>query len=128
MASASVLALFRALAPEFSATADATVEALIDIRILSINSTAFGARTSEAVALLVAHELTMQARAAASSTGALGVGALTSVRAGDLSLSYGAPSSVSLSHEDDALRQTHHGLAYLAIRDSRSTTGFGLLT
>lgn len=128
MSTASVLGLFRILASEFASTADATVEAVIDIATLAVSSAAFGARTSEAIARITAHELTLLARAAAVSAGSSGVGPVTSLSAGDLSVSYGGLSSVSSTHEDDHYRQTHHGLAYLQIRDSRAEVGFGLLT
>lgn len=127
MTTTSVLGLFRILAAEFAATADASVEAVIDIVTLHVSSAAFGARTSEALARLTAHELTLLARAAAVAAGNAGVGAVTSLSAGDVSVSYGGLSTSSIAG-DDHLRQTHHGLAFLAIRDSRAEVGFGLLT
>lgn len=119
----AVLAVFRVMAPEFASTADATVSALAGIVGIGVSSDTFGARTSEAIARLCAHELTLQARAAAASAGAAGAGPIASIGAGDLSISFGAASSLSMGAEDDALRQTSHGLAYLAIRQSRSAMG-----
>lgn len=128
---AASLPTFRILAPEFSATSDSDVEDVIGIVTLWIDASVFVARASEAVARLTAHELTLQARVAATAgtSGTAGVGAITAQKAGDLSLSFGSSAfSGSQDNEDDYLRQTTHGLAYLQIRDSRAETGFGLLT
>lgn len=126
----SALPTFRVIAPEFAETQDSVVEDLIDLATLQVSSDAFGNRTSEAIARLSAHYLTMQARATSMGAGAVGVGGITSARAGDLSLGFGGVGgmSQSTSSEDDALRQTTHGLAFLRIRDSRANVGFGLLT
>ena len=127
----AALPTFRILAPEFAATADTVVEDVIGIVTLWIDASVFIARASEAVARLAAHELTIQGRIAATggSSGTAGVGAVTSQNAGDLSISYGGSAmSASHDHEDDYLRQTSHGLAYLQIRDSRAEVGLGLLT
>ena len=43
-------------------------------------------------------------------------------------MSYGASFSASRSNADDYYRQTPHGLAYLAIRDSRAGIGAMVLT
>ena len=107
---------------------DATVEDLIDECVLWLDSETFGSRTSSAVARLVAHELTLQAREAATSTGSSGVAPVTSIGTGDLSVAFAGPSVSSHSHEDEYYRQTRHGLAFLQIRDSRAEVGFGLLT
>lgn len=120
---AAILAVFRVLAPEFSATSDATVNALTGVLADTLTASVFGGQISSAVARLAAHELTLQARDAASSAGARGVGAVASVGSGDLSISFAGPSSPSFSSEDDELRQTRHGLAFLRIRDSRDGTG-----
>ena len=122
--SEAVLPIFRKLAPEFASTVDATVEDLIDECVLWLDSETFGSRTSSAVARLVAHELTLQAREAATSTGSSGVGPVTSIG----SVAFAGPSVSSHSHEDEYYRQTRHGLAFLQIRDSRAEVGFGLLT
>ncbi len=121
----AILALFRVLAPEFSATVDDTVEALASVTGTWVSPTAFGSRTSEAAARLTAHELTMQARA---SSGSGGAGAISSIRSGDLAVSYAALPAPTSPSGDDVFRQTIHGLAYLQIRDSRAEVGFGLLT
>lgn len=124
---AAVLASIRVLAPEFASADDADINALSSILGGAVSADAFGARTTEAVARIVAHEMTLQARAAASSAGAAGVGAINSLRAGDLSITFGGMTATSGSHEDEHYRQTHHGLAYLQIRDSRAGVGFGVL-
>lgn len=125
----SALSLFRALASEFAAKTNTEVTDMIDIVTLWITASVFGARASEAVAELAAHVFELEARRAASSGGAAGVGPVQSIKAGDLAVSYGTTGNLqSRSFTDDALRQTSHGLAFLAIRDSRANVGFGLLT
>lgn len=123
----ATLSTFRLLAPEFSAVSDNDVSGLLALCEGWIAPEVFGLRAGEAVARLAAHELTLQARRAATPGGNAGVGAVTSLRAGDLSVSYGtAATSVALSHQDDELRQTSHGLAFLSIRDTRATVWFGV--
>lgn len=115
----AVLAVFRVLASEFASTADATVNAVTSLLGQRVSPAAFGGATSEAIARLVAHELTLQARDAAASAGGRAAGPVTSVRAGDLSVTYGAVATVTHSYEEAELQQTRHGLAYLRLRDSR---------
>lgn len=127
---AAVLAVFRVRAPEFAASSDDDVSAVISLCLLAVSSDAFGARTSEAVARLAAHELTLQARAAnAASGGVAGAGPVTALKAGDVSVNFaGLAQTLSQSHEDAYYGQTSHGLAYLQIRDSRAYTGPLILT
>jgi hypothetical protein len=125
----AVLPIFRIVASEFSATSDSDVEDVVGIVAGSITPSVFGTRAAEAVAQLAAHQLTMSARAEAMSAGSAGVGAVSSIGTGDLSVSFGFASAfASSSHEDDYYRQSSHGLAYLQIRDSRSEIGAGILT
>ena len=129
MADAGILAIFRILASEFATTSDSDVNDMIDIKILSLYAPHFGARMSEAVALLCAHEFALLAAvAAAGGSGAGGVGPITSKRAGDLAIGWGGISYSAGSNEDAAYQQTRHGLAFLVIRDSRANVGMGLLT
>lgn len=122
----AVLAVFRVVAPEFSATADATVNALTAIEAPKVSSDAFGTDTTEAVALRVAHRLELQAQAAAAAAGARGPGMVTSVRTGDLAISRSL--GMVPSDADEAWwAQTSHGLAYLALRGNQPDVGFGVL-
>jgi len=124
----AVLPVFRIVAPEFVATSDDDVEDVVTIVAGSITPSVFGARVTEAVARLAAHQLTMSARAEAVSAGSAGVGSVSSVSTGDLSVAFAGPSYASTSAEDDYYKQSSHGLAYLQIRDSRYQTGAGILT
>jgi len=119
----SVLTTFRVIASEFASTADTVVDDLTDVVSVGLDGETFGSRMTLATARLVAHELTLIARA---SSGGAGAGPITSVRTGDLSVSYAAPGGVH-GIDDAYYTQTHHGLAYLQIRGSRSGIGFGLL-
>jgi hypothetical protein len=126
----AILAVFRIIAPEFAAV---TPTDLISLAIGWISPDAFGSRSSEAVAYLVAHVLTLQDRVTAeggAGSGGAGVGSITSKKAGDLAIGYGgtaAASKIIKQFEDVYLLQTTHGLAYLSLRDSRAEVGFGLL-
>lgn len=120
---AAILAMFRVVAPEFTATADATVNALSSIEGTKVSSTAFGSDTSEAVAERVAHRLELQARAATETASARGPGAVNSVRTGDLSISRSIGWAAE-SAGDAYWAQTAHGLAYLALRDEQGEVGY----
>lgn len=124
----SVLSTFRTLAPEFSVAdyPDADVEDMIDLVTPRLDASVHGSRMTEAVALLVAHELALQARRAASGVGVSGVGGVTQMSAGDLSVSFAGLAQVR-NVSDEYFRQTSHGLAYLQLRASRSGVGISVL-
>lgn len=123
----ATLDTFRIVATEFASTVDATVETWVSLVSERISTEVLGARSTEAAARIVAHELTMLARQQA--IGGAAVGPVQSKSAGQVSVSWGSQGfSTSRGSEDDWYRQTIHGLAYLQIRDSRAETGFGVLT
>lgn len=118
MASASTLTRMRTLAPEFASTSDypdATLSIwLDDIAARAVGRTPFGLDYTNALCLYAAHALTMALRSA-SGPGSGSVGAVTSVSAGPQSISYGLAVGATSSDTIAWLRQTTHGLAYLAI-------------
>ena len=116
------------LAPDLASVSDANVELAVTSAALRVDSATFGARYTEALARIAAHDLTLAARAQAVSVGSAGVGAVTSIGTGNLSIAFGGPQSASRAVGDDYYRQTHHGLAYLQIRNSRAEVGFGLIS
>jgi hypothetical protein len=129
---AAVLPVFRIVAPEFgpkgpTRKSDDEVIPVIGLVLGWPTATAFGSRASEAIAELAAHVLTMQARVERSLPGYTGTGPVSSVGVRGAAFSHTPASSPANSHEDDALRQTTHGLAYLRIRDSRACLGPGVL-
>lgn len=124
----SALSVFRVLAPEFATTSDSDVNTMIAQVATRIDTTSFTGVVDAAQARLAAHEFTLIARAAASSGGASGAGPVTSLRAGDLSVSFGTTAAALVSSGDDYYRSTHHGLAYLQLRDTRAAVGFGVIT
>lgn len=123
--SAAVLATVRIIAEEFASVADAGVEALISLEAPKVSAEAFGVDTIEAVALRVAHRLELGARRAAASAGARGVGAASSVKTGDLAITYALSLPTISGFSAAYFSQTDHGLAYLALRDSQPEVGFG---
>lgn len=124
----TALTVFRLYAPEFATTSDSDVEAMIVQVATRIDTPSFTGVVDAAKARLAAHEFTLIARAAASSGGASSGGPVTSLRAGDLAVSYGTLSATLVSAGDDYYRSTHHGLAYLQLRSTRAAVGFGLIT
>jgi hypothetical protein len=118
----SVLTEFRRVAGEFTSTSDDDINDLAETVSAGLDATTFGTRLYEAIARLVAHEMTLTARAQAGSDA---VGPTTSIKTGDLAASWAAP---AMSADiDDAYRSTRHGVAFLAIRNSRATLGAGIL-
>lgn len=121
---AAILAVFRVVADEFASTADSVVEAWISIEVARLSAFAFGTALNEAVARRVAHELTLKARNAAAAGSGSAVGAVTSVRTGDLSLGYGGSGLTAGSDAEIAYyQQTTHGIRFLLLRDSRPYIG-----
>uniref|UniRef100_A0A6M3M5Q7 DUF4054 domain-containing protein n=1 Tax=viral metagenome TaxID=1070528 RepID=A0A6M3M5Q7_9ZZZZ len=125
----TTLQIFRIVASEFSATADADVENWIELAASRHSGSQFGSNYEQAMAYYTAHMMTIQARAAASPASAGGggapVGGVTSQKAGDISVGYGGAAaggstSVAWDRVDASLTQTGYGLEYLTIRGTRA--------
>lgn len=114
------LALFRALVPEFAATADATVEVFIAQAALRIDSGIWGNVYGQANVYLAAHMMKLSPTYGGGSSAA--GGALTSQRDGDLARNYAAPPS-STGLADQYLLRSVYGAEFLALRDSRAEVG-----
>ena len=127
-ATAAEIAAFRLWAPELDSEADTRVSAMLDAVRASIEPAAFGDPHDEALARLAAHELSLAARAQRSLVGNTPVGTPTSLTLPKASVSWAGPSSSSNGADDDYLRQTQHGLAFLRIRESLACAGAMLLT
>ena len=123
--------LIRRIAPEFAAVTDAEVDSWVEIAEAQHTTTVFGNLATQAMARYAAHLMTRAGlgSAAAGSGGASTVGTVSSVREGDLAVTYDggaiAAAAGRLSVGDADLATTRHGLAYLAIRNSRPTIGIG---
>jgi hypothetical protein len=128
---ALVLSVFRAVvAPEFgpgsrSERSDDQVLAIIrhDLTTCTLDEDEFGIKYPEAVAELAAHRLTLQARTAYSLPGFAAPGPVTNVAVRGHSSSYTPAQSPAHSHQDDAWRQTTHGIR---LRDE-CVASFGVL-
>lgn len=121
------LTIFREIATEFSAVADATVENWIERASNRHTAASFGAAAvfAEAMAYYAAHLMKMQERAAAASGGGgggAGVGSVTSHRAGKWAVGYGGTGSASSKFDksEQDLLQTTYGMTYLSIVNTRS--------
>lgn len=125
MADATLIARMRVLAPEFASSGtypDSTLEVYLDgfaAQVTGIRWWGAGQRYLDGLCYAAAHRLTMALRGAGGvGTGA--VGAVSSASAGPQSISYdtsgGGYGSGSALVAD--MRQTPHGLAWLALRDS----------
>ena len=93
---------FKIVFPEFASLSDASVEFVFECVVDNVSETVFGTCYRRAVYLLVAHNLTMQARGGA-------VGAITSESVGSLSRSYGGTTSASF------LAMSGYGIQYLSL-------------
>lgn len=121
--------LIRRLAPEFAAVTDVEVDSWVETAALVHNAAVFGATYTLAMARYAAHLMTRAGLGAqaASVGGVAAVGGVGSISEGDLSITFdgGAVSAAAskMAHEDVELTTTRHGLAYLAIRNTRSGVG-----
>lgn len=131
MAITSSLALLQTICPLLYA--DAGVQDWLDLADQQCAVSGWGAVRIQAVAYLAAHTWTVAKReqqAAASSVYGGPVGALTSQRAGDLSLTFASPVSASggaYTAEDQEYTTTSYGLRYLGLRNSRPSFGAMLI-
>nr|DAI17697.1 MAG TPA: head to tail adaptor [Caudoviricetes sp.] len=110
-----------ALAPELSfvindGAGQARFNMAYQLATLNVSETAFGNRYGLALALYIAHVLTLQN--AVSQQGAMGAGitqgAIQSEKEGDLEVSYGAVAGAS--NADDLFNKTYYGKLYLDLR------------
>ena len=130
----SVVSQLKMIAPHFDGDPDfeeAEITALSQIS----GRTIWGARFEPAVAYLIAHILTLRDRNNPANTGltsgATGVGGLTSLKTGGVSIGFGAaPVMVAGAGQDAIYKTTDFGNAFLALRQQNTTTpmfggGFG---
>lgn len=116
-----ILNLFRTLAPEFDAETypDAVIESRIEIYKDFCSQKRFGRFYARAVALLIAHFLTLEKTVAedGAASGFITGGGLTGEKEGDLQRNFGAVTSSSSSDNPDALYdKTVYGKMFLQIR------------
>jgi len=111
------LAEFRKIAKEFEETADEDVLTIFSFVYGLVSEKRFGKRAAGAVALLMAHQLTLEAMISTDGAagGAVTSSGVTSEKEGDLSRSYGAVSSGG-SDFDSWLKKTVYGQMFLAMR------------
>lgn len=120
----SSIELFRALAPDLCEETDARVGVFIEQAARRLCAAAWGAVYVDALVYLAAHHLIRSPATAAS--GGLGAGdgggAITSKKAGDLSVNFGSSTagSSSRSNADAELSETMYGRKFLALRDTRA--------
>lgn len=115
------LEMFRKIAPEFQQISDDEVQGMLDLVGDILSKKRFGKMYDRAVALLAAHQFTLQTLIAndenAGATTLLTSGALVSEREGDLQRSYGGMASSSSGDDmDSLLKKTVYGLQFLTLR------------
>lgn len=116
----TALEYFRLLAPEYSATLDATVNQWLAMADLQAAETCFtDDRAAMAQALYAAHLLSLSTRSGQGCAAALGP--VTSEEEGDLQRSYGG-----LKGGDTYMGQTSYGQQYLDI--TRACFGAAIMT
>ena len=114
------LELFRKIAPELDTFDDEEVNDVLCFIGDTVSKKQFGKVYDRAVALLAAHQLTLQNIIRNDENGgaatSITAGAITSEREGDLQRSYGGHTSWSSgSSADDLLKKTVYGLQYLTL-------------
>lgn len=115
------LEIFRKIAPEFQQISDDDVQEMMDFVGDVLSKKQFGKMYDRAVALLAAHQFTLQTMIAgdenAGAATSLTSDALVSEREGDLQRSYGGTSAGSGGSDmDSLLKKTVYGLQFLALR------------
>lgn len=114
------LEMFRKIAPEFAQISDEEVQGMLDLVGDILSKKRFGKMYDRAVALLAAHQFTLQTLIAndenAGAATSLTSGALVSEREGDLQRSYGGMASSSGDDMDSLLKKTVYGLQFLTLR------------
>ena len=115
------LEIFRKIAPEFQQISDDDVQEMMDFVGDVLSKKQFGKMYDRAVALLAAHQFTLQTMIAgdenAGAATSLTSGALVSEREGDLQRSYGGTSAGSGGSDmDSLLKKTVYGLQFLTLR------------
>lgn len=126
---ATTLQIIRAKYPAYDGVADGTVTTLIELAVQEIGVVmdVWGELYGQAVAALTAHMLEVRARSAASAgaggagSGATAAGAATSIKTGDLSISYSDLSGAIAGKAgaglgDAVLATTVGGQDYLRLR------------
>ena len=98
---------FRKIFPEFSEIADCRIDFFMSQAKNQISTTAFGDSYAYAVYLVTAHILTISDPARAQNA------AITSEKAGDLSVSYNVAGGIGDGF--DEYRQTQYGLQYITL-------------
>lgn len=83
---ATILEIFRAVAPEYGSITDANIQVYIDLAIPQVDESQFGTDYNLAVAYLAADILSMAIKQRDSS-----VGIASSKKAGDLAITYAMP-------------------------------------
>lgn len=108
------LALYRSLVPAHSSISDDTVEAYLALSAQEHTASVWGNVYAQAMVWHAAHVIERTPGLGSASADAPGL--VTSKRAGDLAVTYGAPPGAA----DDELATTTYGQRYLALRRSRA--------
>ncbi len=112
MTDQELVALFRLIAPEFSAKTDAEILSLLDSVKNAISEKRFGRRYEHALVYLAAHTLKLSDMSVAKGSDSAEFGGIKSEREGDLERTYGGDNTGT----DGMLSLTYYGKMFLAIR------------
>lgn len=118
----NVIKLVRAIAPEFDGVDDEQIERLLFFYGDFVSKSYFGKRYERALALLIAHQLTLfqsisdsVAAGGDSSSSSIMRGDVVMEKEGDLQRQYSGDSSSSASASDALLSKTPYGKMYLSL-------------
>ncbi len=113
------------IAPQFDELPTALMNEAIGIALLQFATSVWGVLLESGVANLVAHALTLRAKALQLADSEIAAaGAVNAVKTGDLSVSFGATGAATASAGETALRTTTYGLEYLRLREMLVTQPF----
>ncbi|WP_303997707.1 DUF4054 domain-containing protein [Megamonas hypermegale] len=121
-----ILELIRKIAPEFNDVADEELEGFIDVYADLVSERYFGKHYNQAVAFLVAHQLTLFNIVNSSEAGAgdssLIAGDVLMEKKGDLQRQYGNVNT-SNSEADSLLNKTYYGKMFISLRSALRPIG-----
>jgi len=115
--------LFKTLIPDLSGETDDTIETFLKAAVdqrMNVSAWAEAGKFHQGAIYLAAHLLTLTKRTQVQASGSQGVGAVTDLSEGDLSVSYEGAGKAA--DEDPDLAQTSYGLRFKAMRDSLPST------
>lgn len=113
----SIRGTISVIAPQFDSLLTETMNAAINLAQIQSAPSVWGELFEPGVANLTAHILTLRAKAIdLADSEIFAAGSVTSVKTGDLAVSFGATGAATASGDEVSLRTTSYGLEYLRLQ------------